>query len=49
MGVRVAVLVSVFNTYVVLAQILIENVQLYIIQLYVSEFPCVTHTKSNWK
>jgi hypothetical protein len=38
-----------FSTYVVFTQILISIVQLYIIQLYVSKFPCGTHTRSNWK
>jgi hypothetical protein len=39
-----------FNNYVVFAQILIKIVHLYIIQLlYVSELPCGSYTKTNWK
>jgi hypothetical protein len=38
-----------FNDYVLFAKLLIKIVYLYIIQLYVSELPCGTRTKSNWK
>jgi hypothetical protein len=38
-----------FNDYVVFAKLLIKIVHLCIIQLYDSQLPCGTHTKSNWK
>jgi hypothetical protein len=38
-----------FHIYFAFAQILIQTVQLYIIQLYVSKFLGGTHTKNKWK
>jgi hypothetical protein len=39
----------VLSKHAVFAQILIQTLQLYIIQLCVSKFPSGTHTKSNCK